>query len=316
VSKRHSIKVCLKRGSKAELSRWRWVVSLTLRQLSDWTRWIRRWVGPSARLHLRRREIKSQSLASNFTWLTYPSTSSQKQKCCVDFYKISKVKGAWSTIHNEQRQDLYSSPNIKAKKRRTKMAVLCSLVDTDLRFRGPYCLHHQGDESVSSSETSVNTYQNAVQHRGRQPFLYSSPWEPEISRRMMNWTWYATHMGEMRNVYKILVWKPERDRPFRRYSLSMKMAVFCDITPCTASSVGHELWPWIFLHCKTQDQSSCSTELAVVWSKSIDVCEDLTASISKLLWNVGLFLPDYTVQHLRRQPSSTDNKIISPGDHY
>jgi hypothetical protein len=39
--------------------------------------------------------------------------------------------------------------------------VLCSLVDTDQRFKGAYCLHLQGDESlmmkaVNSSETSVN----------------------------------------------------------------------------------------------------------------------------------------------------------------
>jgi hypothetical protein len=38
---------------------------------------------------------------------------------------------------------------------------LCSLVDIDQGFRGPYCLHHQITlmlEAVSSSETSVNFY--------------------------------------------------------------------------------------------------------------------------------------------------------------
>jgi hypothetical protein len=33
----------------------------------------------------------------------------------------------------------------------------CSLVDR--RFRGPCCLHHQGDEPARTSETLVNFYQ-------------------------------------------------------------------------------------------------------------------------------------------------------------
>jgi hypothetical protein len=47
----------------------------------------------------------------------------------------------------------------------TKMAVFwvvapCSLVEVYQRFRGPYCLHHQDDESpVSTSETWINSYQ-------------------------------------------------------------------------------------------------------------------------------------------------------------
>jgi hypothetical protein len=32
----------------------------------------------------------------------------------------------------------------------------CSLLDTDLRFRSSYCLHHQGGRT---SEISVNIYQ-------------------------------------------------------------------------------------------------------------------------------------------------------------
>jgi hypothetical protein len=40
----------------------------------------------------------------------------------------------------------------------------CRLADVHRRFRGAYCLHHQGDErlmmeAVSSSETLVNIYQ-------------------------------------------------------------------------------------------------------------------------------------------------------------
>jgi hypothetical protein len=35
----------------------------------------------------------------------------------------------------------------------------CSLVEIDRRFRGAYCLYHQGRvEAVSTSETSVNLY--------------------------------------------------------------------------------------------------------------------------------------------------------------
>jgi hypothetical protein len=38
----------------------------------------------------------------------------------------------------------------------------CNLVDVYRRFRGTYCLHHQGDlmtEEASTSETSVNFFQ-------------------------------------------------------------------------------------------------------------------------------------------------------------
>jgi hypothetical protein len=54
----------------------------------------------------------------------------------------------------------------------SKMAVFwvvapCSLVEVYQRFRGPCCLHHQGDES------------SALQPR-RQTSSYSQPWEPQI----------------------------------------------------------------------------------------------------------------------------------------
>jgi hypothetical protein len=35
----------------------------------------------------------------------------------------------------------------------------CSLVEVYQRFRGPCCLHHQGDEVARTSETLVNFYQ-------------------------------------------------------------------------------------------------------------------------------------------------------------
>jgi hypothetical protein len=37
-----------------------------------------------------------------------------------------------------------------------------------------------------------------------------------IKRRRMGWVGHVTHMGEMRNAYKILVGKPEGKRPLRR----------------------------------------------------------------------------------------------------
>jgi hypothetical protein len=55
-----------------------------------------------------------------------------------------------------------------------KMAVFwvvapCCLVEVYQRFRGPCCLHHQGDDSDYT----------ALQPR-RQPSSYSPPWEPQI----------------------------------------------------------------------------------------------------------------------------------------
>jgi hypothetical protein len=37
-----------------------------------------------------------------------------------------------------------------------------------------------------------------------------------IKSRRMRWVRHVAHMGEIRNVYKVLVGKPERNRPLRR----------------------------------------------------------------------------------------------------
>jgi hypothetical protein len=37
--------------------------------------------------------------------------------------------------------------------------VPCSLAEIDRRFAGSYCLHYQGEESVSTFETSISFYQ-------------------------------------------------------------------------------------------------------------------------------------------------------------
>jgi hypothetical protein len=47
----------------------------------------------------------------------------------------------------------------------------CSLVEVYQRFRGPCCLHHQGDRS------------SALQPR-RQPSSHSPPWKPQILLRV------------------------------------------------------------------------------------------------------------------------------------
>jgi hypothetical protein len=40
-------------------------------------------------------------------------------------------------------------------------------------------------------------------------------WISEVSRRM-RWAWHVLRMGEKRNAYRILVWKPEGRRPLGR----------------------------------------------------------------------------------------------------
>jgi hypothetical protein len=51
----------------------------------------------------------------------------------------------------------------------------CSLVEVYQRFRGPSCLHHQGDEYVGKLLPDYTTLQPR-----RQPYSYSPPWEHQI----------------------------------------------------------------------------------------------------------------------------------------
>jgi hypothetical protein len=47
--------------------------------------------------------------------------------------------------------------------------------------------------------------------------LYTSPSNVRVIKsRMMIWVGNTAHMGEMKNVYKVLVRKPEGKRPLRR----------------------------------------------------------------------------------------------------
>jgi hypothetical protein len=61
----------------------------------------------------------------------------------------------------------------------------CSLVEDYQRFRGPCCLHHQGDEGPDDGGSKVLWNDGkllpdytALQPRRQSP-SYSPPWEPE-----------------------------------------------------------------------------------------------------------------------------------------
>jgi hypothetical protein len=54
-------------------------------------------------------------------------------------------------------------------------------------------------------------------HSGELPNLYSSPnIIRQIKSRRMRWAGHVAHMGEGRNVYRVLVGKPEGKRPLER----------------------------------------------------------------------------------------------------
>jgi hypothetical protein len=61
---------------------------------------------------------------------------------------------------------------------------LCSMVETDRRFRGAYCLHHQGAlvmEALSTSETSVDFYHTARRNIPEESHLHAHRRENLIS---------------------------------------------------------------------------------------------------------------------------------------
>jgi hypothetical protein len=52
----------------------------------------------------------------------------------------------------------------------------------DRRFKGAYCLHHQGMKVVSTSQTPVNFYDTTRCNIPEDTLSsYSKPWKPEIS---------------------------------------------------------------------------------------------------------------------------------------
>jgi hypothetical protein len=54
-------------------------------------------------------------------------------------------------------------------------------------------------------------------HNEELHILYSSPNTiRQIKSRRMKWAGHVAHMGEERNVYSVLIGKPERNRPLGR----------------------------------------------------------------------------------------------------
>jgi hypothetical protein len=53
-------------------------------------------------------------------------------------------------------------------------------------------------------------------HNGEPHNLYSSPDIRQIKSRRMRWAGHVARMGEERNVYRVLVGKPEGKRPLER----------------------------------------------------------------------------------------------------
>jgi hypothetical protein len=67
-------------------------------------------------------------------------------------------------------------------------------------------------------------------HNGDLHNLYSSPdIIRQIKSRRMKWTGHVARMGEGRNVYRVLVGKPEGKRPFERSSRRWEDGIRMDL---------------------------------------------------------------------------------------
>jgi hypothetical protein len=68
------------------------------------------------------------------------------------------------------------------------------------------------------------TGQRRKLHSGELHNLYSSPNDIRLMKsRRMRWAGHVARMGEGRNVYRVLVGKPEGKRPRRRWEDGIKM---------------------------------------------------------------------------------------------
>jgi hypothetical protein len=74
---------------------------------------------------------------------------------------------------------------------------VCSLVEVYRRFRGACCLHHQGDEVASTSETSVNLYQTTRRNNPEESHLHT--------RRRENLKSYSTSVPQRSNSNTLYV---------------------------------------------------------------------------------------------------------------
>jgi hypothetical protein len=66
-------------------------------------------------------------------------------------------------------------------------------------------------------------------HNGELCNLYSSPDIRQIKSRRTRWAGHVAHMGEGRNMYRVLVGKPEGKRPLRRLMHRWKDGIRMDI---------------------------------------------------------------------------------------
>ena len=72
--------------------------------------------------------------------------------------------------------------------------------------------------------------------------LYCSPNIVQVIEQRMRWVVHAPHMREDRGVYRVLVWKPERNIPLGRHRHSWKDNIKMDI-----QEVGCGCMDWIDL---------------------------------------------------------------------
>jgi hypothetical protein len=78
----------------------------------------------------------------------------------------------------------------------------CSLAEVDWRFRGSYCVRHQGNDYGPKDGQSTNLWNvglvqrdNTALYPRRLPSLYSMPWEPPISLMYYWFLWRRTEMS-------------------------------------------------------------------------------------------------------------------------
>jgi hypothetical protein len=82
-----------------------------------------------------------------------------------------------------------------------------------LRLICDYDIYHP--HSLSNSRVIKGIWRQL--HNGELHYLYSSPdIIRQIKARRMRWVGHVAHMGEGRNVYRVLVGKPEGRRPLER----------------------------------------------------------------------------------------------------
>jgi hypothetical protein len=74
-----------------------------------------------------------------------------------------------------------------------------------------------GDFNAKAGRENISKPHNRQMHNGELHNLYSSPdIIRQIKSRRMRWAGHVARMGEGRNVYRVLMGKPEGKRPLER----------------------------------------------------------------------------------------------------